>query len=82
MEKDENGIALNDKFLNTPNIVIDEFTGSKIIKWKTIGYNEIVERLGIETTSLDDKILFEFSFNNIDKKDYIVFSFISNDLKL
>lgn len=82
MEKDENGIALNDKFLNTPNIIIDDFTGSKIIKWKTIGYNEKVERLGIETSSLDDKILFEFSFNNIDKKDYIVFSFISNDLKL
>lgn len=81
-DEEAHNIWMNDKFKNTPNISIDDFTGNKIIKWKTVGCNKKVERLGIETRSLDDKILFEFSFNNIDKKDYIVFNFIPSDLKL
>ncbi|MDI5951082.1 GIY-YIG nuclease family protein [Flavobacterium yafengii] len=70
-DKEENEIILNEKFRNNPNISIDDFTGNKIIKWRKV-----------ETSSFDDKILFEFSFNNIDKKDYIVFSYIPGDLKL
>ena len=73
---------LNDKFKNTAEIIIDDFTGNKIIKWETVGYNEKIKRPGIETSSLDNEILFLFSFNNIENKDFIVFSFISNDLKL
>ena len=70
-DKKENEISLNEKFKNIPDIMIDDFTENKIIKSMIVG-----------TSSLDDKILFEFSFNNIDKKDYIVFSYITGDLKL
>lgn len=81
-DEDAHYIWVNDKFKNTPDVIIDGFTGNKNIKWKTVGCNEKVKKTGIQTKSLDDTIIFDFSFNNIDNKDYVVFNFIAKDLKL
>lgn len=77
--KDENRI--NRKFVNTPNINIDDFTGKKIIKWKQVGNNK-GHTEGITSSSLDNKTSLTFSFNNIAEKDYIVFNFYSKEVML
>jgi len=78
-EKDENRIKR--KFINTPDIKIDDFTGKKIIKWKQVGSNDGYTE-GITSKSTDNKISFTFSFNNIDEKDFIVFQFYSKEIML
>lgn len=78
-ERDEDRIKR--KFVNTPNIIYDDFTNRKIIKWKQVGnYNGYAE--GITSKSTDNKISFTFSLNNIDEKDYIVFQFYSKEIML
>ncbi|OFY50748.1 MAG: hypothetical protein A2W85_18285 [Bacteroidetes bacterium GWF2_41_31] len=78
-EKDENRIKR--KFVNMPDIVIDDFTGKKNIKWKQIGsifgYAE-----GITSKSIDNQLSFTFSFNHIAEKDFIVFQFYSKEMML
>jgi hypothetical protein len=68
------------KFINVPEITFDDFTKTKIIKWKqvsTVGYST-----GIESTCQNRKTELIFSFNNIDNKDFIVFHFNKKELKL
>ena len=67
-------------FKNIPEIITDEFTGNKLIRWKTVGGN--IGATSIRTSSLQNDISFEFTFNTIDNKDYIVFSFEPSKLKL
>jgi len=69
------------KFINIPEIKIDEFTSKKTISWKSIGGHRS-HKNGIASYSLDGKITLSFSFNNIDNKDYIVFNFYSNEIML
>ncbi|MBW6482957.1 MAG: GIY-YIG nuclease family protein [Vicingaceae bacterium] len=69
------------KFVNTPNIINDDFTNKKIIKWKQVGNNNGYSE-GITTKSIDNKIDFTFSLNNIEEKDFIVFQFYSKELML
>lgn len=78
-ENDENRIKR--KFVNTPNIINDDFTNKKIIKWKQIGNNYGYSE-GITTKSIDNKIDFTFSLNNIDEKDFMVFQFYSKEVML
>lgn len=78
-EKDENRIKR--KFKNVPDIVKDDFTGRKIIKWKQVGsFNNNAQ--GIISKSTDNKLSFIFSLNNIDEKDFIVFQFSSKEIML
>lgn len=69
------------KFVNTPNIINDDFTNKKIIKWKQVGNNNGYSE-GITTKSTDNKIDFTFSLNSIDEKDFIVFQFYSKEIML
>lgn len=68
-ESDESRI--NRCFVNTPIIKVDDFTGSKIIKWKTVASNH--SNFGIEFNYIS------FTFNNIGGKDFIVFIFCSHE---
>ncbi|MFV5693142.1 GIY-YIG nuclease family protein [Flavobacterium sp. LT1R49] len=72
-DEETHNIWVNDKFKNIPEVIVDDFTRNKTIRWE-IGR--------IKTKSLDDTINLDFSFNNINNKDYIVFNFITSDLKL
>jgi len=69
------------KFVNTPDIKTDDFTGKKIIKWKQVGNNDGYSE-GITSTSLDNKTSLTFSFNNSDEKDFIIFQFYSKEIML
>lgn len=72
-DEEAHNIWINDRFKNIPEIIVDDFTAYKTIRWE-IGR--------IKTKSLDDTINLDFSFNNIDNRDYMVFNFITSDLKL
>ena len=78
-ENDEERIIR--KFVNTPNISMDDFTNKKVIKWKKIAnfgmYSE-----GITSKSLDGKVTLTISLNNIDEKDFIVFQFYRKEIML
>jgi hypothetical protein len=78
----ENDIdRINRKFTNVPNIFLDEFTGNKIIKWDRVAMlSGIVQ--GVSSKSIDESINFIFSFNNINKNDFIVFQFESKQIML
>jgi hypothetical protein len=76
---DENRIKR--KFVNTPDIHIDDFTGNKIIKWKQVGNNDGYS-VGVSSTSIDNKTSLTFSFCNSDGKDYIIFQFYSKEIML
>jgi len=78
-EKDE--YRIKRKFINTSEIIIDDFTCKKIIKWKQVGNNDEYST-GITSKSVDNKISFTFSFNNIDEKDFIIFQFYSKEIML
>ena len=78
-EKDTNRVER--KFVNTPNIINDDFINKKIIKWKTVG-NPYGYSEGVTTKSIDNKINFTFSLNNIEDKDFIIFQFYSKEIML
>lgn len=78
-EDDEKRI--NRKFINIPDIVFDDFTNKKTIKWKQIGH-PLYYSQGIVSKSNDNHISFIFTFNNLDDKDFIVFQFASKELNL
>lgn len=66
-ENDDERIQNN--YVNEPEITIDDFTGFKKIMWSSVGANY-------------GKIFFRnfgFTFNNIETKDYIVFTFFDKD---
>lgn len=65
-DEEAHNIWRNNKFKNISQIIIDDFTGNKTIKWVTGA---------IKTKPLD------FSFNNINNKDYLVFNFPNSELK-
>ena len=76
-ENDEDRIKA--KFINVPDISIDDFTQKKIIKWKRVGVGNTE---GIISKSVGSNVSFTFSFNNIDGYDYIIFQFESKELML
>lgn len=68
------------KFINVPNIIIDEFSNSTIIKWNKVS-STFANSEGIKTKSDDLLTDFIFSFNFIDNNDQIVFHFDSKQIK-
>ncbi len=68
-DKDEDRI--NRKFVNVPDIKVDDFTNNK-----TISIN------GISSKSIDGNITFIFKFINENGKDYIVFNFFAKEIML
>lgn len=71
-ESDE--VRVNERFVNKPNIIKDEFTSSIIITWEKVS-SRFEHSSGIKTKSDDLITDFIFSFNYIDNSDYIVFHF-------
>lgn len=71
---------IENKFINIPEIAFDDFKKAKLIKWKqvsSIGYST-----GIKSNSDDNKVTLVFTFNSIEKKDFIAFQFSKKELKL
>ncbi len=72
---------INRKFINKPQIQIDDFTKKKVLKWRQVGqldgYSE-----GITSKSLVGNMMFTFTFNNIEGYDYLIFQFESKALML
>lgn len=70
------------KYTNVPIIHLDEFTQKKAIKWEKVSSTKFNSLKGITTKSINERITFSFSFQNIDDKDYIVFQFYSKELMI
>lgn len=69
------------KFFFKPEIIVDEFSRNKIIKWSQVALNTGYSS-GVISYSQDNKIHFSFSFNNINGKDYLVIQFEPNQFLL
>ncbi len=76
-EDDEDRVKA--KFINVPDISIDEFTHTKIIKWKRVGVGNTA---GVVSKAIGGSISLTFSFNNIGGYDYIIFQFESKEMML
>lgn len=72
--RDTDEKRIEQRFVNKPNVIIDESTNSTIIKWHRVSsWSEISH--GIKTKSDNFITDFLFSFNFIENNDYIVFHF-------
>ncbi|NQT78017.1 MAG: GIY-YIG nuclease family protein [Bacteroidetes bacterium] len=85
--KDEN-IRFNHLYYNKSQIIIDDFTNNKILKWEIVGgykfpYGATEENPigGIISNSEIGKDLI-FSYQNHQRRDYIVLMYFINDYKL
>lgn len=85
--KDEN-VRFKNRYSNEIEILIDEFTNAKTIKWDVVGgfkypFNSDTPNPigGIISDSSNGESLI-FSFQNHSSKDYIVFNFFSKEYKL
>ena len=76
-------------FHNIPNIYIDEFRGSKELKWLSVGGKK--KKYSYDSEIYDSLILYSddntrsrllFSLNNIENKDYIVFKYSTKNYKI
>ncbi|EDM45101.1 hypothetical protein SCB49_03234 [unidentified eubacterium SCB49] len=77
-DKDEERI--NERFINKPNIIKDEFNNSTIIKWEKVSSRFKISE-GIKTKSDNLITDFLFSFNFINNNDQIVFHFDPKQIK-
>lgn len=62
------------KYINEPKIIIDDFTNSTIIKWQKVS-SKYTGSQGVITKSDNSIVDFLFSFNYINNNDFIVFQF-------
>ncbi len=72
--RDSDEKRVTERYINKPNIIIDEFTNSTIIKWEKVS-SRFQKSEGIKTKSDNLITDFIFSFNYIDNNDQIVFHF-------
>jgi len=70
-----------EKFINIPDISLDQFTLSKIIKWKYVG-TEYKKTDGIYSYSDDQNYMLMFSLNYLKNKDHIVFRTNKKEINL
>lgn len=71
---------IEQRFINKPNLIIDDFTNTTIIKWHRVSSRFEISH-GIKTKSDNFITDFLFSFNYIDNNDYIVFHFDPKQIK-
>ena len=77
-------------YFNQPNLIHDDFTDNKIIKWDVIGghvlpfgSSDSAYNIGaLIINSINDGSHLMFSLENYDSKDYIVFKYFNNEYKL
>lgn len=80
----------NSIYFNQPNLIHDDFTNNKIIKWDVIGghvlpfgSSDSAYNIGaLIINSINDDSHLMFSLENYDSKDYIVFKYFNNEYKL
>ncbi len=78
--RDNDEKRINERFINKPNIIKDEFTNSTIIKWDKVSSRFQISA-GVKTKSDNFITDFLFSFNYIDNSDQIVFHFDPKQIK-
>lgn len=78
--RDNDAKRVNERYINKPNIIIDEFTNSTIIKWEKVSSRFHISE-GIKTKSDNLITDFVFSFNYIDNNDQILFHFDPKQIK-
>ena len=78
--RDNDEKRINERFINKPNVIKDEFTNSTIIKWEKVSSRFQISA-GIKTKSDNFITDFLFSFNYIDNNDQIVFHFDPKQIK-
>ncbi|HBD25354.1 GIY-YIG nuclease family protein [Flavobacterium sp.] len=71
---------INQRFINVPKIIKDEFTNSTIIKWEKVSSRFQISE-GVKTKSDNFITDFLFSFNFIDNNDQIIFHFDPKQIK-
>nr|WP_294921968.1 GIY-YIG nuclease family protein [uncultured Flavobacterium sp.] len=71
---------ISERFINIPNLIVDEFTNSRIINWHTVS-SRYGRNIGIKTKSDDSTTDFVFTLNYIDNNDYIIFHFNPKQIK-
>lgn len=79
--REDDTIRINQKFKNEPKVIVDDFTNSKIIKWKTVSTTHPFHNEGVVSFSDDGLIDLLFSFNFYQGKDYIIFHFNPKQIK-
>lgn len=80
----------NSIYFNKPNLIHDDFTNNKIIKWDVIGghvlpfgSSDSAYNIGaVIVNSINDDCHLMFSLENYNSKDYIVFKYFNNEYKL
>jgi hypothetical protein len=78
--RDNDKKRIKERFSNKPDIIRDDFTNSKLIKWKSVSSKYKVNT-GVKTVSDDSTIELLFSFNYLKESDYIVFLFDPKQIK-
>jgi len=71
---------ISERFINIPNLIVDEFTNSRIINWYTVS-SRFGKSVGIKTKSDNYITDFLFTLNYIDNNDYIIFHFNPKQIK-
>lgn len=71
---------ISERFINIPNLIIDNFTNSRIINWHTVS-SRFGRNIGIKTKSDDYSTDFLFTLNFVATNDYIIFHFNPKQIK-
>ncbi len=79
--RDNDEERINQKFVNTHKITVDEFDSSKSIEWLRVSSLDEVSQ-GIKSKSDDNLVDFIFTFNYRNENDYIVFHFNPKQIRL
>ena len=84
--RDSDTQRINQKYVNKPNVIFDEFTNTKIIEWENVStphsfYSGKIYQ-GIFSKSDDSLIDLLFTFNFFKGKDYMVFHFNPKQIRL
>ncbi|MBT9187441.1 GIY-YIG nuclease family protein [Zobellia russellii] len=78
--RDTDEKRIEQRFINKPNLITDDFTELKIVKWHRVSSSSEISP-GVKTKSDNMIIDFLFTFNYLDDNDYIVFHFNSKQIR-
>lgn len=77
-QKDESRIAL--KYINVPEVILDEFTGGKTIRWVRVGALDGYQQ-GIVSVAKDKQSSLIMSFNYLNQQDFITFDYFPKEIR-
>ncbi len=83
--RDDDSKRINQKYINKPKIIIDDFSNTKIIEWENVSISlSIYLKKGYQgVISKSDNFFIDllFTFNFINGNDYIIFHFNPKQIK-